>query len=474
MFGEFMTRRSLLRTAAVMGAATGLAACGGGATQAPAATTAPAAATAVSGAATTAPEATAPAAATSNVTLEVWNTNWGETYNAPMSKLGEDYTAATGVKVNWSFNDQWQEKLLTAVAANIPPDCCYTNYVGLPTLAFQQVLLPLDDYFAQSSIQGADFIKAMYDACVYEGKTYAIPGGADFLVIHYNKQVYRDAGLDPEQPPVTLADWVAHSEKITQVDSAGNFTRMGMNPTDPGLVYDGFLYGGDFYDANAKKVTCNQGGVVEALDWITEQSKKWPAEKVAAFNASQPGYGQPNSGFATGKLAYLFTGFWSAEALDQYAPDLDYGICFLPTLKGTPEDRKNYVIQGWDYSIPKGAKSADEAWKFLKYGFYDNAAKLGVTTINGNCVLAQMDEFNKGVEAWLGADNRMTPYFHIFTETGAAGEKYWPVMPVASRYYDEVIRAQDFASRGEMTAQAALDEAARVTQEELDKAFQGA
>lgn len=463
MLGRRFTRRTLLGTTLAAGAASVLAACGA----TPAAPAAPAA--------TTAPGETAapPPASTDAVTLEVWNNNWGETYNAPMKLLGDDYTTATGVKINWSFNDQWQEKLLTAVAGGIPPDCCYTNWVGLPTLAFQDTLLPLDDYFAASNIQHGDFIKAMMDACIWQGKTYGIPGGADFLVLHYSRDVYREVGLDPDQPPVTLDDWIAHSEAIYKFDSAGNIERMGMGPTDPGLIYAAFLFGGDFYDADAQRVTCNEGGTVEALEWMVENSKRWPVEKVAAFTAGTPGYSQPNSGFATGKITYMYNGYWTAEALDQYAPDLDYGLAFLPTVNGTPEERKHYVIQGWDYSIPKGAKQADAAWDFLKYGFYDNAADLGVKTINGNCVLAQMEEYVKGVQEWLGPDNRMTPQFHIFTETGAAGEEFWPVMPVASRYYDEVNRAQDFATRGEMTAQQALDEAAQITQDELDKALKG-
>ncbi|MHB0878449.1 MAG: type 2 periplasmic-binding domain-containing protein [Anaerolineae bacterium] len=473
MLSRRLTRRGLLRTAVVAGAASALAACGATATTAPA-TSAPAATTAPTTAAAQPTAAPTPAPATAGgATIEVWNNNWGETYNAPMKLIGDQYTEETGNKINWSFNDQWQEKLLTSIAGGIPPDTCYTNWVGLPTLAFEGTMLALDDYFAQSGIKSTDFIKAMVDACVYEGKTYGIPGGADFLTLHYNKEVYTDVGLDPDQPPATIADWISHSEKIYKADSSGNFERMGMAPTDPGVPYTNALYGAQFYDPNSKKVTINSAENVEAFEWMIENSKRWDPEKVAAFTAGQPGYSQPNSGFATGKMTYMYNGYWTAEALDQYAPDLDYGIAFLPTVGGTEADRKYYVIQGWDYSIPQGSKQTDAAWTFLKYAFYDHAWEMGVKTINGCCVLAQMDQYNQGVQEWLGPDNRMTPYFDVFVQTGAAGTVYWPVMPVASRYWDELVRAQDFASRGEMTAQEALDECAKVVQDELDKAYQG-
>jgi multiple sugar transport system substrate-binding protein len=227
-----LSRRNVLRGIMLLGSGAVLAACGGAAptaTSAPAAaaTSAPAAATATpvpaEATATTAPAAAtaAPAAATPPAaaaatsapaavdtggakSIEVWNANWGEEYNAPMKLIGDQFTQDTGVTVNWTFNDDWQEKLLTAIAGGIPPDATYTNWVGLPTLAFQGSLLPLDDYMASSGIKDSDFIKAMIEACKWQGKTYGMPGGADFLVLFYSKDVYTAAGLDPEAPPKTL------------------------------------------------------------------------------------------------------------------------------------------------------------------------------------------------------------------------------------------------------------------------------
>ena len=91
----------------------------------------------------------------------------------------------------------------------------------------------------------------------------------------------------------------------------------------------------------------------------------------------------------------------------------------------------------------------------MKYAFHDHAWEMGVKTLNGNCVLAQMKQFEEGFINAIGADNRMAPLFHIFSRDGRCRRRWlWPVMPVAARYSDEVYRAQDFAVRGERTAQA--------------------
>lgn len=464
-------------------AAAGLAACGATPAPAPTATSAPVAATAAPAetATTAAAEAAtvaataAPSVAETGVDIEVWADNWGEEFNTPMQSIGDDFTKATGIKTHWQFYDESEGKLLTQIAAGTPPDTVMVDLTsGVAMYAFQGSFLPLDDYFAQSGIKAEEFIPATWEACLYDGKVYAIPGGADYYALFYNKDVYQDAGLDPEQPPKTLAEWVAHSEKIYKYDSQGNLERVGMRPTEVNMEQAGFLYGGEFYDASAKKITCNQDGVVKALEWQADLGKKWSAEKVAAFMQGLPGYSQPNSGFATGKQAYNINGFWIYEPLDKYAPDLKYGTAFIPTLNGTEEEKKNYVVEGWTYSIPKGSKHPKEAWQFMKWVFYDNAWLMGVKTINGCCVIAKLDKFFQGVEEMTGANNRIVPGLKILRETAAAGTKTWPMIPVAVRYLDEVNRAQDFAVRGEKTAQQALDECAATIQAELDKALQGA
>jgi multiple sugar transport system substrate-binding protein len=496
-----VSRRSLLRGSLVAGGGALLAACG--ATPAPAATAAPAATvapTTVAAAATVAPTtapaaateapaavptvaptaaAATPAAASSVLQLEVWNADWGEEFNAPMKTLSDKYQQANpNVKINWQFSlgcgGQGSEKMATAVAGGIPPDAAYTCFVDLPTQMSQGLYLPLDDYFSAAGIKQSDFVKAMMDACLYNGKTYAIPGGSDTHGIIYNKQVYKDAGLDPEKPPVTLAEWVEHSKKIYQTDSSGNVTRLGMNPGGEGIVHTGFLYKAMYYDFQNKKVTCNSDQAVEALTWMVDTAKLFPPEKVASFSQGMPGYSQPNSGFSTNKEAYIVTGFWAGPPLKKYSPDVDYGMGYVPTVGGTDAERELYALHGWNYSIPKGAKQRDEAWKFMKFAFWDEAVFMAVNTWNPICIISKLDEFEKECVKTVLADTPLAKYFNIYTETSKRAARGWPVMPVASQYWDEIYRAADFAMRGEKTPKAALDECATRIQDALDKALQSA
>ena len=408
----------------------------------------------------------APEAATLNV---LW-ANWGDLYNGLMENVGVNYTATNpNVTVKWEFNQEWKAKLLTMIAAGTPPDMNYVNLMTNSSLANEGALLPLDSYMVLTGLKREDFITAQWDASMWDGKLYACPGGADFLALFYNEDVMVDAGLDPKKPPASADEFIQQSLAILQKDSSGTITRLGWSPDAYQYKQWGFLFGGEWYDYRNQKVTADNPANIEALNWIKSYVDKLDPDQLTAFTSSQPGFYSPGNTFATKKSGYQYDGFWAYDALDQYAPDIKYGVGFYPTKTGKPEERKDYWIQGWMVAMPANGKQPDATWDFLSYGFVDEAWKTGCDTLNGNCVIAQMPKFEECLATKLGPENRITPYLNVFADTGLIGTKFWPAMPVNALYDEEVTRAYDFVIRGEKTAEQALAEVNQTVQAELDK-----
>jgi ABC-type glycerol-3-phosphate transport system substrate-binding protein len=391
-----------------------------------------------------------------------------------MKKVGDNYTALNpNVTTEWDFNQQWREKLLTNIAAGTPPDVTYTNLMANSNLANDGALLPLDAYMVLTGLKREDFITAQWDASMWNGKLYACPGGADFLALFCNDDVMTAAGLDPTKPPTSAEELVGQSLAILQKDADGVITRMGWQPDAYQAKQWGFLFGGEWYDDKNQKVTADHPGNIEAFNWIKSYVDELDPDQFTAFNASMGEFYSPGNPFATGKLGFRYDGFWTYDPLDQYAPDIQYGVAFYPTRTGKPEERKDYWIQGWMVAMPANGTQSDAAWGFIKYGFVDEAWKTGCDTLNGNCVVAQMPQFTECLETKLGSDNRITPDLPVFSETGLAGTRFWPSMPVNALYDDEVTRAYDFVIRGEKAAEEALAEVTATVQAELDKVLQG-
>ncbi|HEU5089802.1 MAG TPA: extracellular solute-binding protein, partial [Roseiflexaceae bacterium] len=293
-----------------------------------------------------------------------------------------------------------------------------------------------------------------------------------YWAMFYSKDLYSEVGLDPEKPPLTFDDLLAHSKEILQRDSGGEIQRIGYNPSAGHLQNWSFIFGGKFFDADSGKITANDPANVAVLERLAEYVKDLDVNKLAAFN-QRPGTYEAGNPFATKQSAYLFDGFWTYEALDQHAPDLQYGVEFWPTVKGTEAERANYMLGGWQVSIPAAAKAPADSWKFVRYAFIDKSAEMGYKTLNGTCVQSQFQAWETGVRNAMGADNRMANYLSKFTQTGAVAKNYFPVLPVQSYYQDELDRVYDLVMRGEMTPQAGLDEVTKNVQAELDKASAG-
>ena len=235
----------------------------------------------------------------------------------------------------------------------------------------------------------------------------------------------------------------------------------------------GYLFGGEWYDDKAQKITADHPKNVEVLKWMKAYVDQIDVNQLEAFNSSLPDFWSPGNSFASKKTALRFDGFWTYDPLDQYAPDIDYGVGLFPTVNGTEEEKQNWGVRGWLVAVPAGVKDAAASWDFLKYGFVDNAWKMGCDTLNGSCVIAQMPKFEECVTTKLGPDNRMTPYFNAFTELGIKARRQFPVIPVNTQYLAELDRAYQYVIRNEKTPEEALQEVTATIQAELDKVMQG-
>ncbi|MCB0085809.1 MAG: extracellular solute-binding protein [Caldilineaceae bacterium] len=331
------------------------------------------------------------------VTLNVLAENWGELYNSLMTLIGDEYTKEhPNVTVDWNFDPDWQTKLTTLIAAGTPPDCNHIRPGALTVMGRKGVLLDLTDLVAGAGHVRDDFVVSIYDSSVYDGKLYALPGGADYICLFYSRDAMRDAGLDPEKPPTTTTELIEQSMQLLQTNASGDIERIGYEPCAGHLDDWTFIHGGRFYDEPSGKITANEPINVEVMEWMHEYMKVLDINKLAAFN-QRPGTYEAGNAFSTKQAAFFFDGFWTFEALDEFSPDIDYGVAFWPTVNGTEADRANYAISGWMYSIPQESAHRDEAWDFISYAFIDQAALMGYKTLNGPCVKAALPEWEDGL-----------------------------------------------------------------------------
>ena len=69
------------------------------------------------------------------------------------------------------------------------------------------------------------------------GKTWGIPFQRSTMVLYWNKELFKEAGLDPNKPPATWAEMLAFAQKLTKRDASGNVTQWGVQIPSSGFPY---------------------------------------------------------------------------------------------------------------------------------------------------------------------------------------------------------------------------------------------
>ena len=294
----------------------------------------------------------------SNSDLEKAGTG-GRSYNGPKVKLAfwNGFTGGDGpfmeklVKefsskhknIDVSMNKvEWEvyyQKVPSAVQSGKGPDLGIMHVDQLPTNAARGVILALDDVANALNLKESDFVPAVWNAGVYSGKRYGVPLDIHPLGLFYNKGVMEEAGLNPDEPPLTKDDYMAALEQLKSKGIQGHW----MSPLmfTGGLTFQALLYqfGGQLYSEDATKATFNSQAGVDALTWMVDVVKEGYSPKDIAQDDEL-------TAFQDGKNAFMWNGIWNILTLNE-VKDLEWGAAPLPqigTQKGAWAGSHNFVI----------------------------------------------------------------------------------------------------------------------------------
>ncbi|MFY9427417.1 MAG: ABC transporter substrate-binding protein [Caldicoprobacterales bacterium] len=348
--------------------------------------------------------------------------------------------------------DSITSKLLTAVAGGTPPDVMLASRYGIAE--YMDALTILNDLAERDNINGDMFYEWAWKEAMYDDQLLGLPYDGTARALFYNKDHFEEAGLDPEKPPLTIAELEDYAKKLT-VKEGDTYTRFGLIPWyGEGWLYSwGWAFGGEFYDETTGEVTANDPKIVEALTWMTDFAEQFGIQNVTSFTSSA-GSDAMNP-FIAGQLSMMITGNWTIAQIEQYNPDLNYGISYIPTPDG--ENFTTYV-GGRALIIPKGVKDVEASWEFVKWMCTSEEGQ-SLKKITGE--FAAMPEVNSKI---YGDDSRQD----IFLEVLPNG-RHRPVILAGNMMWDELAKAPDLVMNKQGTPKEVLDEITDKINNEIQK-----
>ena len=240
------------------------------------------------------------------------------------------------VKAVYAGNyEETTTKALTAAQAGSPPQVAVLLSIDIFTLIEEDVVIPFTEITdkAEDKAWMDGFMEGFMTDARYNGEVYGIPFQRSTPVYYYNKDAFRDAGLDPEDPPKSWTDMIAVGKKLVKKDANGNVTQWGTRIPTLGLggawLFGGLVVSMDDY------LSTDTGTEARFDTPATEASLQFLLD-LAAEGVMAPGgitWGDTPKAFVEGQTASMWTSTGNLAFVNSNA-EFDWGVAFLPGGKG--------------------------------------------------------------------------------------------------------------------------------------------
>lgn len=362
-------------------------------------------------------------------------------FNASQDRIVVEFLSVSGI----------ERKTILATAGGDPPDIAGVWVQNLASWADLNALTPLDDLMRQSGTTPSEFLSryeaAYADATQYAGHVYAVIATPASMALHWNKAAFREAGLDPDRPPATIAELYEFSRRLTRRDpESGELTQVGFLPQDPGWWPWSFprYFGGDLQGPDGAISYDSVPENVASMRWVQSYTELYGAAPLQRFAAGFGPFGSPQFPFFRGSTTMVFQGVWLNNYLRQYAPNLDYGVAAWPAVH--PGEPPFTIVEGDMLVIPRGSKHPREAWEFLNYVSSSNPEAHSQEELRGMELTCFLQEKNSPLRVWspFFSEHHPHPFIHVFRELARSPRAYHaPAMGVWQEYQREINIAFD-------------------------------
>jgi multiple sugar transport system substrate-binding protein len=282
---------------------------------------------------------------------------WGEPQKPAMEKVIEDYTKATGVRVEITMipYGQFWTKLQTSLPSENGPDIFWCNYSHAIDYYPAGLVQEIQSYIDRDKVDLSPFPPALREMYSYNGKAYGIPKDYDTIALFYNKALFDAKGVAYPTNDWTWEDLrraaIALTDRVT--DTYG----FAVWATEQEVVYP-FVFANDgtVLSQDGRSFSFSNPRTIEALQWLMD---------FIHVSRASPTYAElkelsQSERFLAGKLAMLTSGSWDVKDFyDAHGDNL--GIVHIPVNR-----REGNTIHGLSFNISAKSPNKEEAWGLLK------------------------------------------------------------------------------------------------------------
>ena len=234
-----------------------------------------------------------------------------------------------------------------------------------------------------------------------DGKSFQIPWKSNPVMIFYNKDIFKKAGIDPENPPLsTHEEFLATSRKLVESGAA----QAAIWPAPTSEFFQSWF---DFYPMFAAESGGKQLIEDDQATFDSDEGKKvadlWATMYSEGLSPKETFNGDS---FAEGKAAMATVGPW---AIAVYGDAVNWGVTPVPTSAGMSPEETSTFSDAKNIGLYSACDNQQTAWEVLKFATSEEQdGKLlemtGQMPLRGDLAGTYPDYFKKNPEYTLFAD----------------------------------------------------------------------
>lgn len=303
------------------------------------------------------------------ITMQMWGRNVDEkVYNALVEEFNATHTNQIELTIIPSAD--YVARVAAAASGGELPDLLDVDLIYMPDFINQGLFQPITEQlngYANKDKLSAGHVSVSVGE---DGQNYGVPFYVDASSLFWNKDLYRQAGLDPEKGPTNWQEVQDHARAIRALGGdVYGFYFAGASPGANAYTYLPQLWaaGGDVIDYETHQATMVSDPIVkEAFQYYkTMWDEGLMPEGAAAENGSTW-----ITTFATGNIGIQpLGGGWGIRGVVENNPDLDFGVIGLP---GKEPGQFSSFGGGDTIAVSATAQDVNAAWEFIEWTLSDD------------------------------------------------------------------------------------------------------
>lgn len=299
------------------------------------------------------------------IKLQFWNVftgSDGDILREIVDNYNKTNTDNIEIQMDIMPNDQLQQKLPAAIATGTAPDFVLFGVENIAPYVSNDSLEDISDFWDVTGVDKSNILENVLELSHVDGKLYGTPMQYNVSYLYWNKDLFKEAGLDPEKAPATLDELTEYAVKLTNPEK----NQFGLAlPTS--VTYMQFLWanGGDANDPATNTNLLDSEENLKTLEWLQDLTVN---KKVSPSSITGP---EADTMLQAGQIAMYMSGPWQINGLR--AQGINFGIA--PCVAGSAGAFS--PAGGCSYVIPKGTEESHKlaAYKFMQYWLTDDVLK---------------------------------------------------------------------------------------------------